>query len=265
MTTPGDPLFSLQGRRALITGASRGIGRAVAMAYAARGAAVALVARREDALRSTVAEIRAAGGVAEALTGDVKDPEVPERVVGEAADRLGGLDVLVHNAGGSLLDEDGVPVVVPLQETTDEQWAAVLDLNLTASFRLCRAAHRHLRTSDHGCVVLVSSSAAFKAAPGADSYATAKRGQLALAQTLSVAWAGDGIRVNALCPGWTATDLSAMVRGDAELTGEIVTGIAQRRFADPVEMAGPAVFLASDAASYVTGHTLIADGGQTAM
>ncbi|KUL53156.1 SDR family NAD(P)-dependent oxidoreductase [Streptomyces sp. NRRL S-1521] len=255
--------FDLTGARVLVTGASRGIGRAIASAFAAAGAVVVVHARSAAALADTVGTIRGAGGRVEPVPGDLSVAGQADAVVVAATRFLGGLDVLVHNAAILPLGEGGEPLFTSFEATTAQQWSLVLDLDFGVSVTLCRAVRPHLSASSRASVVLVSSAAGLMAMPNVEAYAVAKAAQLSLVRSLSAGWASSGIRVNALCPGWTRTDMTAPISGNEQLSAALLTHVPLGRWAEPEEMGGAALFLASPAASFITGHCLVADGGLT--
>ncbi|GAA2135799.1 glucose 1-dehydrogenase [Kitasatospora kazusensis] len=259
---PADP-FRLDGARALVTGASRGIGRAIATALARAGADLVLTARSTEGLKRTAESVAAAGRRAESVAADLADPAEPARVVDEAAALLGGLDLLVHCAGVLPVDANGDTVMKPFADSTPLEWEPVLAVNLLASAALCRAAHRHLAVSPRAGVLLVSSVAGLISVPTMEAYGVTKAAQLSLTRSLAVGWARQGIRVNALCPGWVRTDMTAPVHGSPELSAWLLGHVPMGRWAEPAEVAGAAVYLCSPAASFVTGHALVVDGGLT--
>jgi NAD(P)-dependent dehydrogenase (short-subunit alcohol dehydrogenase family) len=254
-------LSRLDGARALVTGASRGIGKAVALALADAGADLALAARTLPALDATVRAVEDRGHKAVALAGDLAEPGTAEAITDQAAAALGGLDIVVHNAGVLPLDEDGNPVLVPFQYSAQPHWDQVITVNLNATAALCRAAHPHLAASERASLVLVSSVAGLMGLPMMESYAASKAAQVSLARSLAVGWARQGIRVNAVCPGWTRTDMTAFASGTAPLSDWLMSHVPLGRWAEPEEVAAAALFLASPAASYITGHALVLDGG----
>jgi NAD(P)-dependent dehydrogenase (short-subunit alcohol dehydrogenase family) len=257
--------FRLDGARALITGASQGIGRATALALAEAGAHVGLCARNGPALEEVAREISGLGREAVVVPGDLREPSTAADAVDATAAALGGLDLLVHNAGGPHTDADGSMVLRPVTETSDEEWRGVVDLNLLAAVRLCRAAHPHLRRSERACVLLMSSAAALVAVPGMESYGAVKSALLSYTRSLAVAWSGDGIRVNALCPGWVRTQLTRPVHGTEAMAGAALANVPMRRWGGVEDVTGPAVFLCSPAAAFVTGQYLAVDGGLSAF
>ncbi|MFK0293457.1 SDR family NAD(P)-dependent oxidoreductase [Streptomyces sp. NPDC090442] len=260
MTAAPDP-FRLDGARALVTGASRGIGKATAVALARAGADLALSARTSTALKETAALVEDAGRTAALVPGDLAEPGVAEEVVDEAATALDGLDVIVHNAGVLPSQEDGTPTLVPLQDSQQADWDHVMAVNLNATAALCRRAHRHLTASSRASVVLMSSLAGVAGTPRMEAYGASKAAQIALARSLAVGWARQGIRVNALCPGWTRTDMTAFAYSLAPLSDWLTAHVPLGRWAEPEEIARVALFLASPAASYLTGQALVLDGG----
>ncbi|MDO0909390.1 SDR family oxidoreductase [Streptomyces sp. DT2A-34] len=254
-------LFRLDGARALVTGASRGIGKTVAQGLADAGCDVAVTARTLPALDATVRAVEDRGRKAVALEGDLAEPGVAAGLVDRAASALGGLDVIVHNAGTLPAAEDGTPLLAPLQAARQQDWDAVVAVNLNATAALCRAAHPHLAESDRASLILMSSVAGLVGTPMMEAYAATKAAQLSLARSLAVGWARQGIRVNALCPGWTRTDMTAFASGTGPLSDWLTSHVPLGRWATTDEVVGATLFLASPASSFVTGHALVVDGG----
>jgi NAD(P)-dependent dehydrogenase (short-subunit alcohol dehydrogenase family) len=248
-------LFDLTGKSAFVTGASRGIGRVIAVALAEAGADVALVARSEDGLAETAEAIGALGRKAFVIPADVTSPEAVEKAVATAIDQLGQVDVVVNNAGGSNF-------MVSFRDLRLAGWEKLIRLNLDSAVYVCHAFAGHLLDRGQGAVINVASVAGIGASPLLSPYGAAKAGLISLTKSLAVEWAGHGVRVNALCPGWTATDLNRNLWGDAQAGPATIATVPMQRWAAPEEMAGPAVFLASGASSYMTGQVLIVDGGQ---
>jgi len=219
-------LFDLNGKKAFITGASRGIGQEIAVAFAEAGADLALVARSEDGLAATAEKAAGYGREAHVIRADVTDQDAVEGAVAVAIERLGHVDIVVN---------------------------------------VCHAVGSHLAERGQGSVINVASVAGLAASPFLSPYGAAKAGLISLTKTLAVEWAALGIRVNALCPGWTATELNRNLWEDEETGKATIATVPMRRWGRAAEMAGPAVFLASDASSYMTGQALVVDGGQTTM
>lgn len=245
----------LDGKVAIVTGASSGIGKAAAMLFSAHGAAVVLVARREDSLGRVVDEIRASGGRALAVAGDVRDERTHLDAVASAQARFGGLHIAFNNAGL-------VGATRPLAEIEPDEWAEVMAVNLTAAFLGAKAQIPAMLTVGGGTLVFTGSFVGNSVGlPGMAPYGVAKAGLMGLVRGIAADYAAQGIRANALLPGGTATDMA----GDAAQR-EWAAGLhAMKRIAQPQEIAQAALFLASDMSSFVTGSALWADGGNAAV
>jgi 2-deoxy-D-gluconate 3-dehydrogenase len=191
--------------------------------------------------------------IAVGLAGDLADSRTPARLVEEAIAALFGLDILVNNAGTIRR--------APAEDTSDEDWDAVLDVNLTSVFRLNRAAGRHMLARGHGKIVNVASLLSFQGGIRVPAYAAAKSGLAALTKALANEWAGRGVNVNALAPGYMRTDNTEALRNDPARNRQILERIPAGRWGEPEDLAGAAVFLASPASDYVHGHVLVVDGG----
>ncbi|AEM89004.1 SDR family NAD(P)-dependent oxidoreductase [Streptomyces violaceusniger] len=255
--------FRLDGLRALITGASRGIGQAIAATFAEAGAELALSARTTQALKPTSDLLNGHNPKRVLIGADLADRGAAEQTVNEAAAALGGLDIIVHNAGTLPQDDDGNPILAPLHKTRQRDFEHVVSVNLNATAALARAAHPHLERSDNASLVIMSSAAAVSGCPGMDAYAATKAAQLALTRSLAVGWARTGIRVNALCPGWVATDMTAAVKNVSAISDWLMAHVPLGRWATPQECAYAALYLASPASSFMTGHAMALDGGLT--
>ena len=247
-------MFDLTWKTALVTGASRGIGAAIAAAFVRAGAKVAVNSRGAEQLRKTADEV----GAAVVLPGDVTDEQAAQEVVAGAIEGLGQLDVIVNNVGGN-------GVMVPFPQLRFPGWTKVMRLNVDSAVHVLQAAAPHLLERRTGSVINVASVAGLSATPAMAQYGASKAALISLTRTLAVEWASTGVRVNALCPGWTATDLNRTLWENEEVYAGLTATIPMGRWARAEEMAGPAVFLASDASSFMTGQTLVVDGGQTAV
>jgi 2-deoxy-D-gluconate 3-dehydrogenase len=250
-------LFDLTGRTALITGASRGIGRAVALGFADAGADIALAARDTAALESVQGEVESRGRRAVTLTTDVRDPDAVAAMVNTAVEQLGGIDILVNNAGGS-------SYMGPFTTLRFAGWTKAMTLNVDSIVHACQAIGPHMLERGSGSVINVASVAALVGTPELAPYGASKAAVLSLTRTLAIEWGGSGVRVNALCPGWTRTDLNSDLWSDEQISTAMMERVPLGRWAETEEMVGPAIFLASDASSYLTGQALVIDGGQTA-
>ena len=250
-------LFRLDGRVAVVTGASSGMGVAMAEGLAAAGAAVVLLARREERLAKVCAAIEATGGTAHALRCDVARDADVEHAVCETLDRHGRVDVLVNNAG--TVD------VVPAEEESVAGFAGILDVNLTGAFRCARRVGREMLRRGEGSIINVSSILGIVGSgqvPQA-SYAAAKGGLISLTRELAAQWARRGLRVNSLAPAWFPTEMTASMFAQERAQQWMASRTPLGRPGELRELIGPLLFLASDASSYVTGHTLAVDGGWT--
>jgi len=249
--------FDLTGRVALVTGSSRGLGAAIAAGLAEAGARVLLHGRDPGALAAR-AEAFAARRTPAAgtLAFDVTDGAAAQDAFGRIAREHGVLDILVNNAG--------VIPRKPLLETTDADWDSVIQSNLTAYFRLAREAARLMVPRGRGRIIMVSSIMGLLARPTIPGYITAKAGLHGTVRALAVELASHGITVNALAPGFFPTDATEALHADPKFNEWIAGRAPMARWGDPGELAGPAVFLASDAASFITGQVLVVDGGLTA-
>jgi NAD(P)-dependent dehydrogenase (short-subunit alcohol dehydrogenase family) len=251
MDAPG---HALDGRSALVTGASRGIGRAIAVLLAEQGADVAIVSRTQSTLAEVVEQVSSLGRRCIPIAIDVTAADAAERIVDETVSALGGIDVLVNNAGGNSF-------MSPLQTMRLSGWDKGINLNLTSAVRLIQAALPALIASDHGSIINVSSIAGLRGSPYMAHYGAAKAALISLTQSLAVELAGDGVRVNALVPGWIDTDLTDFLRADDGLEKSVIGRVPMGRWGRPEEIAQAALFLASEASSYMTGQTLVVDGG----
>jgi NAD(P)-dependent dehydrogenase (short-subunit alcohol dehydrogenase family) len=254
-----DP-FRLDDARALVTGASRGIGASVARSLARAGADLALTARTVKGLESTGEAVAAQGRKAHLIPGDFAAPAAAEQVVDQAAEALGGLDIVVHCAGVLPVSGDGSAKVAPIDQTTAEEWGRVTSINLDATVSLCRAARPHLLDSTRASLVLMSSVAGLVAVPGMEAYGVTKAAQISLTRSLAVGWARDGVRVNAVSPGWVRTEMIEFATSSPALSDWLMAHVPSGEWISPDDVANGVLYLASPASARVTGHTLVIDG-----
>lgn len=244
------PLFGLDGRRAFVTGASRGIGRAIACSLAQAGAELILHGRDEAALSGVVEAIRAAGSKASALTGELSDRTATRHL----ADRVlesGPVDILVNNAGINIRNE--------LQDLADEEWDRVMEIDLSSVFLLSKEFARGMLDRRWGRIINIGSIMSTISRPGILAYTSAKHGLVGLTKGLAAELGPAGVTVNAIGPGFVRTEATQVHKGGfAEM---VVQRTPAKRWGEPSDIAGAAVFLASDAAAYVNGHLLVVDGG----
>ena len=249
--------FDLTGRRALVTGAARGLGRAIALSLARAGADVGLGVRDTNGSASLVAEIEALGRRAIPLTMDVTDLSASRLAIDHLVDSLGGIDILVNNAGGGI----GAAAI----DVTEADFDAVWALNTRSTFFISQHVAQHMRGQSGGAIVNVASQAGLVALPGETSYCVSKAAVIHMTRCHAVEWGEFGIRVNAVAPTFIETDGTAEALADPAVRADTIERIAAlHRIGVPSEVADAVVFLASPAASLITGHTLAIDGGWTA-
>lgn len=258
MTATSAPpdLFGLAGKRILVTGASRGIGRAIAVGLAERGAAVVGAARSEEGLKETAARIDDTAGSFEPYAVDLRPPGTVEACVEKAAQSLGGLDVLVNNAAD---DHDS-----SIENTSLEVFQRVLELNLQSCWVMIRAASPYLKDGG-GKVINIASVLGLVAMRDDSAYVAAKHGLVGLTRAVALEWARHDVQVNAICPGYVETAMLPDLTANEAVAKHIRRQVPMGRWAQPEEYVGPAVFLASDASRYMTGQVLVVDGGLTAQ
>ena len=243
--------FDLSGKAAIVTGANTGIGQAIAVALAEAGADVALAGR--SPADETAERIRALGRGAVPIEADLATIAPVQRVVDETLAAFGRLDILVNNAG--------IIRRADAADFSEADWDAVIDTDLKSLFFLCQAAGRQMLEQGAGKIVNIASLLSFQGGIRVPSYAAAKSGVAGLTRALANEWAGRGVNVNAIAPGYIATNNTAALQADESRNRQILERIPAGRWGDPRDIAGAAVFLASSAADYVNGHVLAVDGG----
>ncbi len=245
--------YDLTGRVAIVTGGSRGIGRAIAETYAAAGAAVVIASRKAEACHEVADAISATGARAIAVPTHAGKLDELEHLVHETVEQLGGVDIVVNNAANAL--------GLPIGQITDEAWEKSHSVNLKGPLFLFQYALPQLLASDHAAVINVISAGAFTHGTYVSMYCAAKAAMITMTRAMAAEFAAQGIRVNALAPGTTDTD---MVRNNDEVTQQgMVNAALIKRMATPQEIADGALYLASDASSFMTGQVLVIDGGMT--
>jgi NAD(P)-dependent dehydrogenase (short-subunit alcohol dehydrogenase family) len=247
----------LQGKTAIVTGGSKGIGRAVARIFSQAGANVALAARGLEDLERTVKEIEAAGGRALAVPTDITDSEQVQNLVDRTMNEFESIDILVNNAGAA-------PFLSTVDQIRLDGFDKYFRINFYGAVHCTKAVAPVLLAKRGGCVLNISSVAGFIASPGLTYYASAKAALISLTRTVAQEWAAYGVRVNALAPGWIETEMNEQARQTMpEFNRQVLESIPLGRWGTPDDVAGAALFICSPAASFITGSVLVLDGGQT--
>ena len=244
--------FRLSGKNALVTGSSKGIGAAIAVALAEAGANV-VVHGHSTSATDVLARVRKAGVNGIAVQGDVADPDACDHLIESAVREFGSIDILVNNAG--IIRRSRA------EDFTAEDWQKVIEVNLNAVFRLSQLASRHMLKQGRGKIINIASLLSFQGGILVPAYAAAKGAVAQLTKALANEWAAKGICVNAIAPGYIATDNTAALRADEKRNRQILERIPAGRWGDPQDLCGAVVFLASPASDYVHGHVLVVDGG----
>lgn len=248
-------LFDLTGKVALITGASRGIGEAIAHGFAAAGARVVLASRKQEGLDRVAADIRAAGGEALPVAAHTGSDEAIQTLVNQAADAYGGIDIAVNNAATN-------PHFGPMLTASESQWDKILDVNVKGYVRIIKACQPSMKARGGGKVINIASIAGLEPQPMMGVYCVSKAAVIMLTQVLAAELAADNIQVNAIAPGFIKTKFSAAIWDNEQMYSTVVKHIPQGRMAEPEELTGMALYLASPASSFTTGAVMLIDGGQ---
>ena len=249
----GHPLLELKDKTAVVIGGTSGIGLALSRGLGQAGANVVPTGRREEQVRAAASMIESLGRKSLATTCDVTDNSSLERLLKVACDAFGSVEILVNCAGRTKR--------TPTLEFADEDWDAIVETNLTGTYRACRIFGRHMVERRYGRIINIGSLSSFVGLYEVAAYSASKGAVASLTKALAVEWAKFGVCVNALAPGVLRTDLNAALLDGTERGREFLLRTPMKRFGKPDELAGAAVFLASDAASFVTGHLLVVDGG----
>ena len=245
--------FRLDGKIALVTGASGGLGQAIAVALAEAGAGVMCHSRSDTGADETVAAISRSGRTARSVSGDMSEKSVPKRIVEATIDELGGIDILINNAG--------MIRRAPAVDFSEDDWSTVIEVNLSSVFRMSQAAGRHMIEKGSGKIISIASLLSFQGGITVPAYTASKSGVAGLTRALANEWAKHNINVNAIAPGYMSTNNTTALRADETRNRQILERIPAGRWGQPDDLDGAAVFLSSEASRYLHGHMLVVDGG----
>jgi len=245
--------FKLDGKVALVTGASSGLGQAIAIALAEAGADIACHARSAGKADETAARIESIGRRTVTVAGDMADKAAPVRIVEETIAHFGKIDILINNAG--------TIARAPAVDYLDDAWTSVIEVNLSSVFRLSQAAGRHMIEQGFGKIVNIASLLSFQGGITVPAYTASKSGVAGLTKALANEWAKSGVNINAIAPGYMVTNNTKALRADENRNRQILERIPAGRWGEPDDLAGAAVFLSSAASDYLNGHILVVDGG----
>ena len=251
--TMGFAALELHGRNAVVIGGTSGIGRAIAHGLADAGANVVCTSRRQDQVNAAAVEIESKGRKTLRVTSDVSDKSSLESLLAECGEKLGKVDILVNSAGRTKRE--------PTLDLDEETWDAILETNLTGTLRACQVFGKHMIDNGYGRIINIASLSSFVSLFEVAAYSASKAAVASLTKSLSIEWARHGVNVNAIAPGVFRTALNQQLLDESPRGQEFLTRTPMGRFGKVEELAGAAVFLASDAASYVTGEVLVVDGG----
>lgn len=245
--------FSLEGKSALVTGASRGLGQRIAVALAEAGADVACHCREDGGAAEAIEAVTALGRKAVSVVGDMADKDAPKRVAAAALAQLGKIDILINNAG--MIRRS------PAVDYSEKDWSTVIEVNLSSVFRLSQEIGRHMIERGSGKIVNIASLLSFQGGITVPAYTASKSGVAGLTKALANEWAKHGLNVNAIAPGYMETDNTSALRADETRNRQIMERIPAGRWGDADDLSGAVVFLSSAASDYVQGHVMVVDGG----
>lgn len=251
---PIKSLFNLDGKVALVTGASKGIGESMARGLGEFGAKVVVSSRKQEAVDEVASQFVEDGIDATGIAANMGNMKDISALVDKTVDAFGGVDIIINNAAAN-------PVFGPIQETDERAFDKIIDVNLKGPFELCKTAYPVLKERGGGSIINISSIGGLSPEPGIGMYSVSKAAIISLTKAMAKDWGPDGIRVNAICPGLIKTKFSEALWNNDEISNRFIEKTPLRKIGDPEETAGLAVFLASDAASFCTGGTYMVDGG----